>query len=48
MFQDREQDQCGDAGGETSVIEHQTAVQGTGGGTHGSHMNPAAMPARLP
>ena len=27
---------CEDAGGETSVIEHQTAVQGTGGGTHGS------------
>ena len=36
MFQDREQDKRGDTGGETSVIKHQTAVQGTGCGTHGS------------
>lgn len=48
MFQDREQDQCGDAGGETSVIEHQTAVQALVAVHMEAHMNPAAMPARLP
>ena len=35
FFKDRKEDQGCDTGGESAVVEHETAVEGTGGGAEG-------------